>query len=82
MLKLPVINIGSRQNGRPQSNNIVNCNSDTNNIKKKIYYINKNIKFIKSLRKTKNPYFLKGSSELITKILSNLKLNNSLLKKY
>ena len=35
MLKLPVINIGSRQNGRPQSNNILNCNSDLNNIKKK-----------------------------------------------
>lgn len=82
MLKLPVINIGSRQNGRPQSNNILNCNSDLNNIKKKINYINKNIKFIKSLQKIKNPYFLKNSGELITKILTNLKSNNSLLKKY
>ena len=82
MLKLPVVNIGSRQNGRPQSINITNCNYDLANIKKKINYINKNIKFKKSLQKTKNPYFLKNSSTLITKILTNLKLNDSLLKKY
>lgn len=82
MFNLPVINIGSRQNGRPQSINIVNCKYNSNNILKNINYVNKNKKFIKSLQKTKNPYFLKKSSELITKILTNLKVSDSLLKKY
>ncbi len=82
MFKLPVINIGSRQNGRPQSINIVNCKSDYNKILKKINFIRNNKKFINSLKKTKNPYFLKNSSVMITKILANLKLSDSLLKKY
>ena len=82
MFKIPVINIGKRQNGRPQSINLVNSSIAFKSIEKKIRYIQKNKKFINSLKYTKNPFFIKNSSEKITKILINLKNQDSLLKKY
>ena len=80
--KIPVINIGNRQNGRPQSNNIVNCKTDYKSILNKIKYIKKNKNFLKSLKKTKNTYFLKNSSDKITNILMKIKKNSDLLKKF
>jgi UDP-hydrolysing UDP-N-acetyl-D-glucosamine 2-epimerase len=80
--KIPVINIGSRQNGRPQSLNIVNSNYTYNEIIKKINFIQKNKKFRKSLKKIKNLFFVKKSSEKISRILKNLNEKNELLKKY
>ncbi len=82
MFKIPVINIGNRQNGRPQSSNIVNCKPEIKSIIKKINFIEKNKKFFKSLNKVKNPFFIKNSSKKITNILMKLNKNNLLLKKY
>ena len=82
MLKIPVINIGNRQNGRPQSKNIVNCKPNLKSIEKKINFIQNNKYFLKSLKKVKNPFFVKGSSKKITRILMNLEKSNKLLKKY
>ena len=80
--KIPVINIGSRQNGRPQSHNIVNCECKSSIILKKINFIQKNKIFLKSLKNIKNPFFVKNSSKKIFKILSNIKKDSKLLKKY
>ncbi len=82
MLKIPVINIGNRQNGRPQSKNIINCKPNLKSIIKKINFIQNNKFFIKSLKKVKNPFFVKDSSKKITRILMNLEKENKLLKKY
>lgn len=82
MFKIPVINIGKRQNGRPQSTNLVNSSTNSKSIEKKIRYIQKNKKFINSLKYTKNPFFVKNSSGKITRILINLKEQDKLLKKY
>ena len=82
MLKIPVLNIGNRQNGRPQSKNIVNCKPNLKSIEKKINFIQNNKYFLKSLKKVKNPFFVKGSSKKITRILMNLEKSNKLLKKY
>lgn len=82
LLQLPVVNIGDRQKGRPQSNNIVNCKAKFTDIVKKIKFIENNKKFLKNLKKTKNPFFVKNSSEKITKILTSLNYKSSLLKKY
>ena len=59
MLKKPVINIGNRQNGRPQSSNIVNSNYLKKNIIKKIKFIKNNKEFLKNIKKCKNPYYKK-----------------------
>ena len=80
--KIPVVNIGSRQNGRPQSKNIVNCKYDYKSILDKINYIRKNKNFLRSLKKTKNPYFIKNSSYRITSILMKIKKSSNLLKKF
>lgn len=82
MLKIPVLNIGNRQNGRPQSKNIVNCKPNLKSIVEKINFIKDNKSFLKSLENVKNPFFIKGSSKKVTKILMNLEKGNKLLKKY
>ncbi len=82
MLKLPVINIGERQKGRPQSINIVNCKADFKQIVSKINFIEKNKKFLKNLKKTKNPFYIKDSSKKVFKIITNLYKNDPILKKY
>jgi len=80
--KIPVINIGTRQKGRPQSHNIVNCNYSYIEILKKINFIKKNKRFNNSLTKVKNLFFVKKSSEKIFRILKNLNKKNNLLRKY
>lgn len=82
LFKIPVINIGSRQNGRPQSSNIINSKTETKSIINCINFIRKNKKFRKTLRKVRNPFFKKRSSEIIGKILIDLKKDNELLIKY
>ncbi len=82
MLKKPVINIGNRQNGRPQSSNIVNSNYLKKNIIKKIKFIKNNKEFLKNIKKCKNPYYKKNSSKIIYNILTNLKVESKILKKY
>lgn len=81
-LKIPVLNIGTRQNGRPQSLNIINSNYNYNEIIKKINYIRKSKNFSKSLEKIKNHFFVKKSSEKICRILKNLNKKSKLLQKY
>jgi UDP-N-acetylglucosamine 2-epimerase (non-hydrolysing)/GDP/UDP-N,N'-diacetylbacillosamine 2-epimerase (hydrolysing) len=82
ILKKPVINIGNRQNGRPQSTNIVNANYQKKNIIKQIKYISNNKKFIKNLKKCKNPYYKKNSSKIIFRVLNSLKKSSQILNKY
>tara|TARA_B100000787_G_scaffold89938_2_gene66480 strand:+ start:10030 stop:11127 length:1098 start_codon:yes stop_codon:yes gene_type:complete len=64
-LKIPVINIGSRQNGRPIALNIINSNYSEKSISSKIKYALKNSQFKKNILKTKNLYFKKNSGLLI-----------------
>jgi UDP-N-acetylglucosamine 2-epimerase (non-hydrolysing)/GDP/UDP-N,N'-diacetylbacillosamine 2-epimerase (hydrolysing) len=80
--KIPVINIGTRQKGRPQSHNIVNCNYSYTEILKKINFIRRNKSFKKSLTTVRNLFFVKKSSEKIFWILKNLNKKSDLLKKY
>ena len=80
--KIPVINIGTRQNMRPQSINIVNSNYEDKEIKKKMNFIFKNKNFKKNLNKTKNIYFQKNSSKKIVSILKSLSKNDDLLRKF
>ncbi len=79
---IPVVNIGSRQNGRPQSKNIINTSYD----KKEIFTAIKKIlnqKFIsKILNNVVNPYYKKNSSLRVYNLLLKYGKNNDIFKKY
>lgn len=79
--KLPVLNIGSRQRGRLQSKNIVNCNNSKMDIFKNLLKMTNDSNFIKKLKKCKNLYGDGNSSKRIVKILKTIKINNKLLDK-
>ncbi len=59
-VKIPTINVGKRQNGRPQSLSIINCNYSQRQI---ISAINKanNKKFLRKIKKAKNLFYKKNS---------------------
>ena len=80
-LKVPVVNIGKRQDGRPVSTNIINTDSKKKNILKaitKTYLSN----FKKNLRFTKSFYYKKNSSLNILNILEKKNLENIKQKKF
>tara|TARA_Y100000389_G_C17468810_1_gene528306 strand:+ start:3381 stop:4535 length:1155 start_codon:yes stop_codon:yes gene_type:complete len=79
--KTPVLNIGNRQRGRIQANNIVNTDFKETKIIQSINYILNNKKFKNNLNKCRNPYGNGSSSKKIIKILKNIKLNQKLLDK-
>ena len=79
--KLPVINIGDRQDGRMQSKNIVNCKYNEKEILNKISFVLNNKKFRKNLARVKNPYGDGKSSYRIYKILKKLNFSKLIDKK-
>ena len=81
-LKIPVINIGSRQNGRPKALNIVNSDYSEKSISSKIKYVLKNSEFKKNIHKTKNLYFKKKSGLLIANKIFSLINQTQKFKKY
>ena len=73
--KVPVINIGTRQNGRYQPKNIINVNYNSAEIFKAIIKA-KSDKFKSKIKKIKNPYGDGNSSVKIIRIIKKLKLKN------
>ncbi len=65
-LKVATINIGNRQKGRELSKSVINCDYDKNQIIKSIYKIY-NKSFQKILKKNRNIFYKKNSSEIILK---------------
>lgn len=78
--KIPVVNIGTRQNGRLKPRNVINADYNCNDIYKKIKFCMFNKKFIKSLKSLKNPYGDGKSSSKIARILSKIDLSKSTQK--
>ena len=74
----PTINIGSRQKGRLMDNSIINVEWNKTKIKKAIY------KSLFRKKKFKNKYLFGngGSTKKIIKILSKIKFNNLIIKKF
>ena len=79
--KVPVVNIGNRQRGRPQASNILNCDNRKESIKKSISKALNDNKFQISCKNAKNPYGDGRSSQRICKILSQIKIDKNLLDK-
>ena len=78
--KLPVINIGTRQNGRLKPKNVVNAHYNSNDIYKKIKFCMYNKKYLKTVKSLKNPYGDGKSSLRIIKILNKIDLTKSTQK--
>lgn len=79
--KLPVVNIGDRQKGRIQANNIINVKKfESEKIYKAIILANKK-EFKDKIKNCKNPYGDGKASERILKILKEVKIDEKLLCK-
>ena len=77
----PTVNIGTRQNGRLKPKNVIDSKHNVNDIKKKIYTALFNRKFKELCKRSKNPYFKKNTSKLITSVIENVDLDSKILKK-
>jgi UDP-hydrolysing UDP-N-acetyl-D-glucosamine 2-epimerase len=78
---LPVINIGMRQGGRERSTNVIDVPHEKNAIilaiKKALY----DKKFMKCVKRCKNPYDDGHAARKIVKVLSTVKLDKKMLQK-
>ncbi|MEW6679861.1 MAG: UDP-N-acetylglucosamine 2-epimerase [bacterium] len=79
--KIPVINIGVRQNGRERSTNVIDVPHDKDAIVKAIKKALYDKKFLAQVKRCKNPYGDGHASEQIVKVLSTIKLDKKLLQK-
>jgi|TARA_B100001093_G_C26763969_1_gene987005 UDP-hydrolysing UDP-N-acetyl-D-glucosamine 2-epimerase len=79
-LKLPSINIGTRQDGKFKPVNVINCDYKSKNIVKAIKLAS-SLKFKKKLIRMKNPYEAKKSISNLLKIIINIKNNDFYLRK-
>lgn len=77
----PVINIGNRQNGRLKPKNVIDAQCNSKEILSKINYALKNKKFIKSLKKLKNPYGDGKSAIKIINLLKKISLEKNVIQK-
>ena len=73
--KVPVINIGSRQDGREKPKNIIDVNYDKNEILRAIKKTTSKA-FNNKIRNIKNPYGDGKSSRRIINIIKRLDLKN------
>ena len=78
--KLPVVNIGTRQEGRERANNIIDADYDKEEIKKAIKKA-LSPEFKEKVKKCKNPYGDGKTGERVANILDKIKIDNRLLQK-
>lgn len=78
---LPVVNIGTRQDGRERSTNVIDVGYDKEEIKAAIKKALHDKVFKQKIRKCKNPYGDGKASRRIAKVLSKIKITPELLQK-
>ncbi|WP_109694975.1 UDP-N-acetylglucosamine 2-epimerase [Chitinophaga deserti] len=79
--KIPTINIGDRQRGRPTAESVISCGPDYSSIKLALemaYSEN----FRKKLPDIHNPYGTGNSSDRIVEVLRNVKIEDLIKKKF
>ena len=80
-LQKGTINIGERQKGRIQSISVINCKPNKKDIAKSIKKLVSK-KFIKSIKKTKNPYFQNNTENKILAVIEKKNLENLIKKPF
>ncbi len=78
--RLPVVNIGSRQEGRVRARNVIDCGCTASQIREALNLALSD-QFLNSLCRLKNPYFRGGAAGMILGVLKNVRLDNMLLMK-
>ncbi|MFZ3074398.1 MAG: UDP-N-acetylglucosamine 2-epimerase [Minisyncoccales bacterium] len=78
--KLPVVNIGSRQKGRERATNVIDADCNKDKIKAAVKKALSE-KFVKKMKKCKNPYGDGKAAVKIAKILGKVKIDKALLQK-
>ncbi len=79
--KTPVINVGSRQEGRERGNNVIDVGYDEEEIYKGIKKSLFDKDYINSLENCTNPWGDGKTTQKILQILEEIKIDNKLLKK-
>jgi len=79
--KLPVVNIGIRQEGRERSTNVIDAPHQTKAIGRAIREALYDERFKGQMLKCRNPYGAGCASQKIIKVLNTIKLNKALLQK-
>lgn len=78
--KLPVVNIGNRQDGKVKPKNIINCEFKANKIMKAIEVATSE-KFKKSIKNLSNPYDREVNLNEISRFILKICKNSKILKK-
>ena len=79
--KVPYICIGSRQNGRERSINVIDANYSYNELVSKFDYVTKNKNFIRKLKKCSNVYGKGNVAKKIFKHLDEIDINKNIIQK-
>ena len=78
---LPVINIGTRQNGRLRASNVLDVKHDRYEIKKAIQKVLNDKKFILKIKNLKNPYGDGKAAKRIVKFIEETKITKQFIQK-
>lgn len=78
---LPVINIGTRQEGRERGENVIDVGYNKEEIKAAIQFAMSDASYLEQMKTCKNPYEKVGSAEKIAHILATIPIDQNLLQK-
>lgn len=81
VFKCPTVNIGSRQNGRLRGDNVIDTGYDQIEIFDAVSKCFNNSEFRSQCISTTNPYYLGGAGKKMARVLAEIKLDNTLIRK-
>ena len=79
--RLPFVNVGSRQEGRERSQNVIDVGYTCSEIKGAITKALFDKRFRAKMQKARNPYSAKKTAQKIVQVLSTIPINGKLLQK-
>ena len=79
--KIPVINIGNRQQGRARSGNVIDTEPEKKKILNAVNFAFNNKDFLKRVKECKNKFGNGTASQEIVKIIKELEINERLIQK-
>jgi len=77
----PVVNIGSRQDGRLRGENVYDCSNESDDIYRSVNYVLSSKEFQNICKNAKNPYGNGGSGEKMVNFLAKIEINKKLIQK-
>lgn len=81
-LKVPAVNIGTRQTGRMRAANVVDCGNDRGEIVRAIRHVTADPEFLASLAQCRNPFGDGQAARRTVAVLKHLRLGSRLVAKW